>query len=293
MQAKNLVAAIFGVFLGALLSLLVLFIFSAFYGRQALFGQHEGRYISDLHARPDHNNEGFRDRDFFIEKKTARRIAIVGDSFTYGVGIKGNDTYPKQLETNMADTEIMNFGLYGINSLDMLWIVNNKITKYDPDMVIYGFFWNDLVFDSKNIDFMFCGNVLSISEWISALFSHTLDVLESNGKVFQPEIVYGKYAGKSGIACALNSVEEANRVLGGKLVVYIIPSSATANPDDLFIQDLVEKGLLERNISVMTGFEEEFYVRANNTDYYVSATDHHYNREGNRIIAEILQTYLR
>ena len=65
------------------------------------------------------NNDGMRDRNFPIEKlKNTIRIAAIGDSFTFGAGIKNvNDTYPKVLdrELNLLNRsnkyEVMNFGI--------------------------------------------------------------------------------------------------------------------------------------------------------------------------------------
>jgi lysophospholipase L1-like esterase len=102
------------------------------------------------------NNDGMRDRNFPIEKlKNTIRIAAIGDSFTFGAGIKNvNDTYPKVLdrELNLLNRsnkyEVMNFGIPGYDTLEELKCIKNKALKYKPDIIIMGFVFNDL----SNID---------------------------------------------------------------------------------------------------------------------------------------------
>ena len=93
------------------------------------------------------NSDGFRGINYSLEKpKNTTRIAIIGDSFTFGFGIKNtSDTYPKVLETLLNNNsnqkyEVMNFGMSGANILDIYWILKYKVLKYNPDIVMYGYF---------------------------------------------------------------------------------------------------------------------------------------------------------
>ena len=106
------------------------------------------------------NQDGMRDRDFTITKpENTIRIAAIGDSFTYGWGIENsNDVYPKVLErklNNISDInyEVLNFGLPDSNTEDELLIIKEKALKYDPDVIILGYYINDLEnIDSNNIE---------------------------------------------------------------------------------------------------------------------------------------------
>ena len=103
------------------------------------------------------NNDDMRDRNFEINKsKGIIRIAGIGDSVTFGSGVKNiNDTYLKVLETKLnlesKKYEILNFGLPGKNTKDELDILNKKALKYDPDILIIGYFINDFINVDSNI----------------------------------------------------------------------------------------------------------------------------------------------
>ena len=111
------------------------------------------------------NSYGFRDAEYDLEPtKDTIRIAIVGDSFTFGYGLENQeDTYVKQLEkilnaNSRQKYEVLNFGTSGANILDVYWLLKYKILEFNPDIVIYGFFPNDLEFHQNNLDINFCLN---------------------------------------------------------------------------------------------------------------------------------------
>ena len=106
------------------------------------------------------NQDGMRDRDFTIIKpENTIRIAAIGDSFTYGWGIENsNNVYPKVLEKKLNNIsninyEVLNFGLPDSNTEDELLIIKEKALKYNPDIIILGYYINDLEnIDSNNIE---------------------------------------------------------------------------------------------------------------------------------------------
>lgn len=95
------------------------------------------------------NAAGFRDREFPTERHPGlARIACVGDSYTYGWGVSLDESYPKQLETILAGTtptEVLNFGVFGYNADQVLATIEGSALAYSPDLVLYGFYWDDLL----------------------------------------------------------------------------------------------------------------------------------------------------
>jgi lysophospholipase L1-like esterase len=89
------------------------------------------------------NQEGFRDENHAIEKDTNTiRIAIIGDSFTMGTGVEKEELYSNQLSNllnHKGNYEIMNFGVAGYSLTEYLLVYDNKVAKYNPDIVIIGF----------------------------------------------------------------------------------------------------------------------------------------------------------
>lgn len=102
------------------------------------------------------NSDGFRDRNFHIEKtNNTIRIAVIGDSFTFGVGLNLNETYPKLLEkklNNLSDSnnyEVINFGVPGYSTRNEIEFLKLKALKYNPSIIIIGYFHNDMQNNSK------------------------------------------------------------------------------------------------------------------------------------------------
>src|SRR5512134_166244 len=70
---------------------------------------------------PSINADGFRDREFPVERGAAARIVALGDSVTFGWGVPAEDAWPKQLERLLAadggpDPEVLNLGVGGYNT---------------------------------------------------------------------------------------------------------------------------------------------------------------------------------
>mgnify|MGYP001609103083 FL=1 len=95
------------------------------------------------------NSLGFRDYEYSLKKPNdVFRIAVLGDSFTFGYGIELEDTYTKQLEKMLNENssqkyEVLNFGGNGGNTLLEAEYLEKKVINFEPDLVIVGFFPND------------------------------------------------------------------------------------------------------------------------------------------------------
>jgi lysophospholipase L1-like esterase len=111
----------------------------------------------------EENTDGFRDRDFIIPKPAKTyRILVLGDSFTWGIGLTLEETLPKQLEKRLIDAsankniEVINASIPGFNTVQALLLLNEKGLKYDPDMILLIYNLNDIEFlpqlSSKNYD---------------------------------------------------------------------------------------------------------------------------------------------
>lgn len=95
------------------------------------------------------NSAGFRDsRDLPAKDDDGYRIVAIGDSFTFGMGVDLEDSYPKQLETILASenipAEVINAGIIGHNMWQHIEVLKNKVLPYRPDLIILGIFEDDL-----------------------------------------------------------------------------------------------------------------------------------------------------
>lgn len=99
------------------------------------------------------NTDGFRDRDFVIPKsQETYRILVLGDSFTWGVGVDVEETVPKQLEKRLSkefprkNIEVINAAIPGYNTVEELLLLKGRGLKYEPNMLILLYNLNDIDF---------------------------------------------------------------------------------------------------------------------------------------------------
>ena len=111
-------------------------------------GASEAYYWHDaLHLK---DTAGFRRLigDFPTKNAEAYRILIVGDSLTYGLGVPEVWTYGRILERALDRdyrVEVLNLGVSGFQSEDVLHLVTRYVPRLKPDLVVYGVCLNDFL----------------------------------------------------------------------------------------------------------------------------------------------------
>lgn len=76
------------------------------------------------------------------------RIVVLGDSLTYGEGIALNHTYPRVLADILSHdhpVEVLNLGVRGAQSEDILLTALWALDQLQPDLVVYGMCLNDFL----------------------------------------------------------------------------------------------------------------------------------------------------
>jgi lysophospholipase L1-like esterase len=97
------------------------------------------------------NSLGFRSEreDAIARKPNTFRILVLGDSVTFGHGAVHD--YPSLLETQLkqwrpeVDWQVWNLGVPGYNTSQELSYLLEVAPRYAPDLVIVGFFINDII----------------------------------------------------------------------------------------------------------------------------------------------------
>ncbi|PIQ77320.1 hypothetical protein COV82_05145 [Candidatus Peregrinibacteria bacterium CG11_big_fil_rev_8_21_14_0_20_46_8] len=95
------------------------------------------------------NSHGFRGPEFEAKKSAGtQRIFIAGDSVVFGIRPE-SCPYPAQLgalfqSKNMPHIEVINAGIEGTNSTQMLQRLKKDILQYDPDTLLLAVGWNDI-----------------------------------------------------------------------------------------------------------------------------------------------------
>jgi len=83
---------------------------------------------------------GFR-TPAYQKEKHGFRICVFGDSFSFGEGVKLDDTYPRLIERKLG-LETINLAMQGLNTHWELALLKKKIAL-SPDLVIIDYFFND------------------------------------------------------------------------------------------------------------------------------------------------------
>ena len=97
------------------------------------------------------NSAGYRGRDLALPKPAGvYRIGLLGDSMTFGWGVREEETFAARLESALARVrpdrawEVANFAMIGANTAQAAEAYTVDVARYDPDLVLLGFFMNDV-----------------------------------------------------------------------------------------------------------------------------------------------------
>ncbi|MCM2256878.1 MAG: SGNH/GDSL hydrolase family protein, partial [Vicinamibacteria bacterium] len=92
------------------------------------------------------NSRRFRGPEFGDKVAGVTRVAVIGDSFTEGMGAKEDDAYPRathlRLQRAGAAVEVLNAGRRGYDLLEIRDLLGDAL-ELQPDVVVYGMVLND------------------------------------------------------------------------------------------------------------------------------------------------------
>jgi lysophospholipase L1-like esterase len=93
------------------------------------------------------NSLGMRDDEPRDRGDGHVRIAVLGDSMTFGFGVQQGEDFPAQLERMLAErsppVEVLNFGVGGYSLEDELATLRAKVLPLEPDLVVVAYCLND------------------------------------------------------------------------------------------------------------------------------------------------------
>ena len=135
------------------------------------------------------NSLGFRDdREYSLEKGPSTfRILVLGDSVTFGHGSVAEHTYPFLFEQKLkawrpdVDWQVWNLAVPGYNTSQELAHLLQVGPVYKPDLVIIGFFDNDLI---ENYDVEPSGRIQSAVAYLKSFLRRYLYSVELYRRVY-------------------------------------------------------------------------------------------------------------
>lgn len=116
--------------------------------------------------RSRQNRYGFNDGEHALRKPPGTtRIAVLGDSFVWGVGVRDHVIWTHKLEQRLnrsgIPAEILHWGKPGWSTLDQYHFLKTDGIRHDFDLLLVGFVVNDPVMDGSNIKrFIYDGGII-------------------------------------------------------------------------------------------------------------------------------------
>ena len=123
------------------------------------------------------NADGLRDADYPVPRGDGYRIIFLGDSLTFGWGVRKGETLESLIEAKCRrrepTAEILNFGTGNYNTEQEVRLFIEKGMKYQPDEVVVFYFINDAEPTAARSPWAFLGH----SRMITFIWSRAKAVL--------------------------------------------------------------------------------------------------------------------
>ncbi len=116
-------------------------------GRELVYSNPQSLLVREYSHQVRINGQGMRDdREREIaEFPETYRIAVLGSSFTLGMGVELQESFPKLLENKLQEEfpekriEVLNFGVQNYNPEEQYLALLTKVRAYSPDLVVMSF----------------------------------------------------------------------------------------------------------------------------------------------------------
>jgi lysophospholipase L1-like esterase len=123
--------------------------------RQVFASNPHGQLDDDNGVEYSINSLGLRGPEIAAEKPPGTfRILGVGDSITFGIGVRDHETYLRKIETALNEQyhdqprfEVLNSGVQGYNTYDEIVALEKRWLQLSPDLVVIFFYLNDAYSD--------------------------------------------------------------------------------------------------------------------------------------------------
>ncbi|MBI3548424.1 MAG: SGNH/GDSL hydrolase family protein [Elusimicrobia bacterium] len=280
------------------------------------------------HCLPDRstewrmNSDGMRDVEHAVSKpKNVFRIAVLGDSFSIGMGLGPDEAYAKQLERMLNARyrgrprfEVLNFAVAGYSTYDEWKDLLKRGLKYSPDLILVGMYINDAYpsVDSERrnppeaIQFLRieqrllrsvgrASNVVStvhfprwsyVARWIMR-FAYAQKVNRVSQRWYK--LIWGPRnpAGQRQFEEALSGLETLSRGKKLPVLVAVLPKLDWLNEKyPRWIHKRIRGQLADHGIATVELLRYVMY--RDPSSFWVHPTDHHPNEQVHRLIASVV-----
>jgi len=278
-------------------------------GYYNIVGMHDSGFLYGLAYKQ--SEEGFRLplSQAAAGEKTGRRIPsilILGDSFTYGRGVRYKDLYATRLQKKLdADGEgerILNCATENSDLQEIIETYETQASRHKFKVVVYGFVLNDFglvsggreIVGSDFIDQNNGGNSWNRFRAMSAVVNyvfHTLDRIRLSHRTARAYLDAFRGENAKTHFKKLNDLNEKVKADGGRLVIVVFP--LLYNFSDYPFKEIHKKirsFCAERDIAMLDLFAP--FSRHRSRQLWAAPTDHHPNEIAHQIAAKELADFL-
>lgn len=249
------------------------------------------------------NSSGFRGPEPAPRRAGELRVALVGDSFTFGNGVVFADTLGERLATELArlgrPALVLNCGVPGYNAGHAVITARERALALDPDLLVYVFFANDIepspqrraVPEDAVIDPLHGFPLRSaLGQWCAVhvkrwLAGHGVDVDARTRAAWHANLEQG---GRARLEQALDDLREACAARSVPLAVAIYPFLAPPETNPFAEVDACAAAACAARGIPCVDLREAFPVDSTLYGYWSSTWDSHPNGAGHQRAAEVL-----
>ncbi|MCB1689673.1 MAG: SGNH/GDSL hydrolase family protein [Halioglobus sp.] len=251
-------------------------------------------------ADPNINSLGLRGKETTIDKPAGvYRIALLGDSFTYGFSVALSDIFATRLEQRLNEGspdkryEVLNFGRAGYGTVQEVELYRTFIRQFAPDEVLLSYVLNDVTdtgFTAElyraNIDYIRTTTALSrkslLATWIY------INYHRFNQDKGQDELWKSMYAESSAgflkVQEALAALAAMTREDGVRLRAVIFPELGADAQNYPFteVHKVIKAALLANGIATRD-LLPDYEQYGDWSELIVASEDQHPNGKGHEI----------
>lgn len=248
------------------------------------------------------NSDGIRGPEYEIPKPAdVFRTLIVGDSFTMGSGVAEGDTYSAQLqdllnaEKGPYRQEVINLGVGGYNLQASVFRLRHLGLKYQPDMLVYGWTYNDIEGPAYRKTSKPRGQSrtgLVLESWLRERIDSIRDLVHPAADSYIAELDENYFNNDEAWQVFLGdldnfaSVAKEEGVCATVLLHAGMYSFHSWHPFQRFY-DRVAEAAAERGLYVATSYER--FEGLEPSELWIHPTDSHPNAKGHKILADALK----
>ena len=250
------------------------------------------------------NSEGLRDREFSLEKPPdVYRVMMLGDSTTFGWGVKEEDTAAKFLERKLnanlpagySRAEVMNAGVGNYDTVQEVTYYETIGWKFHPDLVVLVFFINDpepVPTEKKGFLIDRSYLIAFATNRIDGLMRHA--GVRPDWKTYYASLYDDDRPGFQACQKALVSLANSTRSHDAKLLVAILPELHQINNDSYPFKAAHQKikdVMAAENVPVLE-LIDGLKDHGPEENLWVTALDDHPNAKANNLISDQLEQWI-